>query len=695
MKRLWTLLFTFSVTVLSILTIVLYQSKELYDFIYQYGKDTLVIEVTEVDSELSNQQIIEKLENIAEKYDVNLSQLSLYISEKSVDNFIVYSKVTNESEFKKQYQIDSDVALDLTQNQTLKLRIFNTNSKISIKDLNNLDEVGFTGIYHFGCVKGQTKEILHELSELGFNYRYYPNPSVKDIYFYISSQPYFTPLLVSLIIFLISFVLMSFYEVLIRFKEIAIYQLLGYSRKKIASLFLREKIIVSSFILGLSFLGLACYDLLVNHAAKLVAFLTFSFFIEVIFELFVLMIYFFSLFMIVFVDINQMIKGKRNISNLSHFNIVALFIFSFLTLMTGNQILENLHNHQTALDQFSYYEKIKDFSTPSVYIGSNDNSEEEVFTKILYYIQENYNDVWMMEPSSYYFVRGYNSALSQSAIDDLPILKVNSSYFNLVENNVINSQLIDSSEATLNLVVSKQGDYSSYYDDIKQKFIMSVWGTESGEIKGAPENVKINVINYAPQKFVLPLSNPTIRLTQVDSPIFIIYNNNQLTVNNITSASSMGGLYIKTGVKINSRRLSQLFEHYGLSSNIRTVSNAFVMAKLKINQLKKETQIYIFSLLGILTIYISVIVFSVYTYIENNKKQLAIKYILGYNYCQRFSWYLIINFLATLTAFIILKIASVSCSWFLLVLVVLEFMFVSVILKSRANQNIIKYLKNG
>lgn len=687
MKKLWSILYIIGLCFVMFLALFLFQMKEEYDDVYLKHSDNLAIMIRDVNSELSNAQLLIQLEEIAEKSHSNLYRIMTTANEITSYNQDIFVKINNPYQFKKTFYFDDHADLSKVFTNTLLRDKFNDYIVTNFKPFSNLKNEGIVGFYYFETSPHNFQQIEQDLTATHFDYQRVPDMDGKSILEYLDTQPKFKPFIASLILFMVIFIFISFYEIFIRFKEIAIRQLLGNKNRQIIFSLLKEKLIKIIILAVVFNMSVLAYDIVLKHGARWLDVLLFSNLLHLIYVIIICLVYSLSLCTIYLVNINLMIKGKKSIKILNIYSYIALFIVSLIVMLLAHFMIWMQHDIKIKLNQFDEYKVVDNYATTLI-SRNNAISAEQLNLNLKQFTVDKYDDMVLFSVSYYYMTHVHSHVKSVDMGENYPIITTNDNYFKNINRKILNVDNIVHDSQTINIALPRgvhNEDEQSWREYTKQRY----------------HTDKINLIYYTNQPIFLLYNN----ISQSDyhyhdSNIFVILTKENLIPDNYVTADryiawySQAMMFIQSG-KNNYQTLLPDLIHYQLDKNIRSVINVYRYNLKGIYNLQVDFKIYQVSFAIMIFIVLNIIAFMTLTYLEDKKKQHAIYYVQGIPFIYRHSDYLLINIAIILMAYI-LSVTFYHISWMIgIVYMVVELICLILIIRFYQHTSVIDTLKNG
>lgn len=673
MRKKWFSLYIIGIIFVLLLSSRLFSIKEDYESVYYNNiENGYNIKILGFDNNKSNNidDVLDKLGNFAKKNSINIYRSISSENSTTQYNRKIYAAVGNYDKFKKEFRIKND---NFLQNKTLlNIDIKNYNdSSVEIKQLSESGKEGLEGFYYIDTTGSNIEKINSYFETIGLVYEPMKKIQLKDALEYIENQFSIKPLLISILLFIFTFIFISLYEIFLRFKEIAITKMLGYTNKQIIGKLIFEKIIFSTILLVVNILLAACYNMIFHEGARLLEFLIFNLVIVLLYVSLILVIYIFLLLFIYIVEIPYMIKGKKNIKFIKPFNNIAIFIFTFVILVFSNgAVIEN--NLLKSLPKEDDYNNIKNYySTKFLDYNGKSSFTKETNEKYKNLTNDLYDDVLLYSPSRYFYY--YKSAFQNGLA--LPSIIVNDNYFTKVDKDIIDTNKLVNEKNIINIVLPKGYEL----ENLKIDAVEIGFKTEL--------DYKFNYIYYDKNEILIYMNNYKKYSKYKDKPIFIT-----LTKNNLENLRDdvIWAYYSRGEVLLKSNNgydglLKPIIKN-NLEKNIQNARNVYESYKQSIEELQLEIYIYIATCIVMFVIYINMLIFTTLTYLEENKKVIFIKKILGYKFLDKYGDYILSSTILICLPIICYNIFYKTAILTSLGIVIISYLVICIILSLNENK---------
>lgn len=651
MKKIWSLFFVIGLITTLFLATQLYKAKEDYDSIYLTKANTEAISVTDQPSHLSVNALNKEINSFTKANKINLYRQFYNESVSSQYNKTVYVSIGDINGVSSLYDLSKNDSEKLLTNGTLstknnEIKFFNPITNVQLTTLKNAENEGLTGYYF---IQSDTPEKIKKtkdfLLQKGLIFEDVKKISRTDLIDTIMSENMIVPLIISILIFLITFIFISFFEVMQRFKEIAIYQTLGYNNRQIKVAFIHQKLRIIIYMILISICAIFAWCLWFNGGIQIVELFIFSTVFIVVYLLSVLFIYYLCLISMKFITINLMIKGKKPYHKLlivqQTFKFLCLAILLILSIHTTNEIRQL--NYQIA--QLETFNTVKKFNTTRISITTASKDAEEVVEDKIHSLNTalDKKGSFILSPSNFYL----NPAEFGDNSDELPYVLVSLNYFKA------NPQLgID--YAQLKQSLNNKGDLVALFPD-NYRLDKDVFKKNLTELLILSKKTPPHVLSktYPHQK--IPIYDYTFTKfsdTNIESPIFVVFDSKKASPSTISSAYSNGLAFLNLGENDAFKKLTPLLEKYKLVDNIRNINNVKKTVTQQIVLLQNELNVRIFTLLTLTTVLLITLFFITNLYIEYQQKMLAVKKCHGYNLLQRHIFFLLTELLVLLAVLV-------------------------------------------
>ncbi|MGX7112832.1 DUF1430 domain-containing protein [Gemella cuniculi] len=642
MKKIWSILFFIGTLFILILSIFFFSMKEEYESVYLNNTTNLMVTIKDVHSTNSSESVLKDLEQFAKNNKINIYRQITNEDIVSEYNRDIYVSVGDKEKFIKTLRIKNEnINLENISLKETDLKNFN-NAKITVRNLSNSHNEGIAGLYYFETNKENFNNVKNELEKLNIEYNEYEKIDFMGILDNLNSKSIFKPGIFSVIVFIFTFIFVSIYEIFLRFKEIAILKIVGLNNSQIIFKLFKEKL-KTVFIVYVGYILLVLgYDIIIKSGARVLDLVIFSTVMFLLFSVVVLVIYIIFLFFIYYVDIKNMIKGKRNTRSIKIFNYSAIFIFTVVLLFFMKNIISEQYNYNNKVNSLEKYSVLNNWSTVilSSGAGAGTSDFEKIEEKLFNFTEKNYEDIAFFYPNIYFTPAYYDFQNELSSFDKKPVITVNDTYFKKMNTTLLDVNKLKNDKSTLNIILPK-GEINS--DDIKKYYIdfyKSVFGYK-GE-------VKINKIYYEKQNiFVVAPYVGKYRLDEIDSPAFLVLTKENLLKN--TKSLQLFSLYSGSQVFLNEKTNNGYKEffpkllEYDLDKNIRSTVNVYKIIQKDIEKIKADRLLYVITFSILIVVYFNMILFMVVSYLEDKKKQLFVYHVLGYKFLQKHYDFLLLN----------------------------------------------------
>ena len=701
MKKLWNLLFIIGMIFMIFLSTMSFSLKEKNE---NFLSDEIVLNifVNRVDSEKNNEQITKELLDYSRAEEINIYRSFKSFETASEVQETIYlangndQKAANYLNLKDMSILNGDFSFNNSE-----MNLFDNNQRIYINNFLASIEEGIGGEYYFQASVDKIVSIESKLSDLGMVYvKNNNNQSVSSylsIFFGIIDVPGGSAILLSLFVFISMFIFLSLFETFIRFKEIAIYKMMGYKERSIIYDILKSKLKYICLFSLLYFITILLYDIVFKDAIKLFDYVVFSMIYLLIYIIITLLITLFSLGFLKIVSIKEMIKGKKNIKFIRRANYIALAILTIIMFSFTNVIINVAVSLNGQIENLEKYKVFENYSYTRTASGAKDypsatneermESEARLEKNLHEFTKKNYDDVVLFAPGDY--AKNDCSTLNFSYNCSVPTLLVNENYIKNI-NQLATIGDISLDPYKLNIIVPE-----GYYQDNVDNLIVD----QTNYLKFLlDQEVTTNVIKYENQKVPIVKKINGYKYDDLDNPIIIVYtkqNFEKMVYSNQILYYSMGNMFIRSSSNTKSyAEIEPKLKEYELNDVIRTSTNVYSLVLENIENLKSELVYYIISLITLIIIYINVIYFTTITYIEENKKKLAIMNVLGYDFFSIYSNYISIN-LVILTFSTMVYFLLNDFSSYVLLIIILEIFVVLMTLFIKGKNNIVDSIKKG
>lgn len=650
MKKIWLFLSVIGSIFTLLLGTFLFSLKEEYELIYFNHTPSTMLTIRGVDSEESNKEVLQKLQQYAQDNGINIYRQITNINELTQYNQDIYVNISDEDLFKKTFHIKKD-NIDLSKVTVDDMDQF-TNSVIKIHPFIESEKEGIEGFYQFQSNNLNERNLYSFLNSINIQYEKTKKLSLSDILEYIENQPAVKPLVYSLFFFLITFVFVSLYEIFNRFKEIAILKMMGNKKRDIIFRLTKEKILLLGKVFTLCLIGSLAYNLFIKKGARLIDFILFLGSSLVIYMGVVLCIYIVLLLFIGIVDITNMVKGKKNIKLIKPFHAVAIVIFTIVLAFFLTNVRNEHKKLNDSIDNLDVYKSLQGYVTTNVTINNDEESEFEYIGKKLKKLTlENYDNIVLYNPSAFY-LPGYEEYL-KDVQEEEPFILINENYLDNLSNIGIKKDQISKNSNTITLLLPKS--LEGRKEDLK--ILSESLAINKDNDDSASSIFDTEIIMYENKDVpIYADSFKKYRYAKYNAPIFIVVTKENMSSFGKAFNSNLAAWYSSGSILLsekNGDKISQLLIKENLDRNIRNTVDIYSKLTKEVSEIKNEVIIYISSFIVLLVVYYNLIVFSTLSYLEEKKQEIFCKKIMGYSYIKLHKEYLTTISIEILTGIIL------------------------------------------
>lgn len=629
MKKIWIFLSIIGSIFSLILGTFLFSLKEEYESIYFNHTPNIMLTVKAVNSNNSNKEILEKIQQYSVENKINVYRQITNINALTQYNQDIYSNIVDEKLFKETFHLKNNIEkLDEIKKED---REQFTNSEIKFYNFLDSDKEGIEGFYHFQSHNLNEEKLATFLNSLNIKFEKTKKLNINDILEYIENQPSIKPLVFSLFFYLITFVFVSLSEIFIRFKEIAILKMIGYKKRNIIFKFVFEKLKLLGIILSIGIMAVSFYCIIFKESARLYDYVVFNAMFLIGYIILILFIYSILLLFVGLVDIPSMIKGKKNVKYIKPFHVIALVLFTTVIVFFLANIRQEYNKYIENKESIGRYNKINGFVTTNLSISNAEETTfQEIGRKLKKMTLEKYDDIVIYNTSSF-FINGYEEYLKNiSEIE--PFVIVNENYFDYFPDLGVKKENIIQDSDTISLVIPKSLEHEK--EELRNltkmidnnKYDIENLTTDKSSFKSQVlvyENREVPIYTDSFKKY---------RFSKFNAPIFIV-----ITKANIHSFGSafdenLSSWYSSGSILISQKEenwINRLLIKEDLDKNIRNTVDIYEKLNGELKEIFNEIIIYLTSMFVLLIVYYNLIMFSTLTYLEEKKQQIFCREIVG------------------------------------------------------------------
>ncbi|MHC5250972.1 DUF1430 domain-containing protein [Listeria kieliensis] len=636
--------------VISFLSIKQFEYIQFQHFNDQNEKEkwNVSIEKDENDRELANQ--FRKIKNIAVKAKINLQRISYEKDQSGQEKTVYYVALGKPVEYFKHLKLirgkflNSDSAISeylstdfvKNSNQVGQLEVFHSFNPIEIRPLEAASHVKtIEGVYSTSSLTdakkfqriAQTNNITVEISkEKGtFSVTEYP----------FQDMLYKTSFTLCILVFLA-----ALYDVMSRYKEVAVRNLFGASFIEIGFYLLKRysRLVFGAIVINTIILLIYLY--FYNSFQQLSEFMIFWSKNMLYLFLPILMIFLVIWILTKTINISHMIKNKRPVKPFFYLNILARVIIAVLLVLGLEQTISTFIDLKSTVDENKKWSLLKDYSILGA-VAENDRDILKFYEKPnkdfekLYQDLENQGAIYI-SPSNYYSPDSLESTYSYSRWgEDGQRVEINNNYLSI--NPIFNENnqkvtLHKQHENDLQVLVPVK--YKKFQNEIKDTLAKDYEGVYSN--KGVKSvNVEIIYVKNNQTYFSYAPNMTDNGGHEIVDPLAVIVDqdfNTQILSSNI----SMGyGFYVKNKQAGSYASTQEKLVEYGLEKIWMPTSIAYGIVELEVANSIDVLQITtLFSSLTILLV-VLLLFFTVIYYLEINKQLVALEWIFGYSFFEK------------------------------------------------------------
>ncbi|MGG4181133.1 DUF1430 domain-containing protein [Virgibacillus pantothenticus] len=707
MKKVWIAFLTVGLVLINLAIFLTYQNKEMYTYLYgNTEKDYYNIIVNDWSKSVPPKEVLTELDKFTKDNQLNTYKKVIYGEDTNKDNLKIYASIHNSESFYKDFHTNR---IPLNK----KIDVFNPNFFIYLYPFEEANEENIRGYYTFQInTPNDIKLIENKLTDLGIKFG-----EIKETNFFVmmASDHSFISLLIILGVYILLFLLVTLYEIFMRYNEIAVYKLHGYRSANIVQTLIREKL--RQFFLVTAILGIIgiIFIYFYNHFKGLQGFLFYWLMVYSIFSVMLILIYLCSLFVIREVNIPAMIKHKRPLKRITVLNMAskvfyAIIITTLLLNLLGTY--DQLKQKLTVLDEWDVLENYS--ITEYQYDLSDDSNERQKTEKELgekskeLFSSLNHKSL-LVAPS-----QGYDKLLddrkAQPALNRLDPYEGN----NIVVNETyvkkfikpINKPIPTTNDTTLQLYVPKKYKDSedklrkTYLDWFRsQKYMDALVAGELTETEYNQKKLDIEITYIAnDKKYFLFNYGDSYQVDYAVDPIFAMITADTFGPSAYLSYLTGGRLFVRTDNP--SKPYTELLptiEKSKLENSILATPNVYTEVAYEISSVKSAFILNLIMLIAILIVSIIILAFITVNYLERNKLFIAVKTIHGYTTWDKHKKFFLFNFLswfAILSTFALLS-EKVSMLFFAIIMafICIELALIRMLIRVYENKNTVLIVK--
>lgn len=730
MKKILTFLIALVYITTSFIAIKYFKINELNDIRYKNCTEILVTD-WQKDSKIEEKLL--DIDKLAKNQNLNIYKFVYKPKVESKNQtIIIYSAIGNKVDFENKFKLSKvDYFLDNDSNEKFisneiidnsnqigKLALFGQDYLIEIRPLSASNQENIRGTYLIQSNDlNKIKVIESELTSLGLDISSKENTEVSLSVWDIMDKD----VIIILVILFTLILLCLFYYILLKYKELAIKKLFGFSNKNLIFKQLTTDILKMYFFsFIISTLIFLIYIYTYNKFGNIFNFLKLCIVFNLIITAIGVIISLLSVFIIYFIDISQMLKNRKPMKLMQILNYSAKLIFSTCLLL----ILINLLNNYKALiiqnpnkqkweitKNYAFYEYKVSLSQESIQKTEYDLG---IKSKELFKFNNSKGAI-LISPSTKIIVESYGGIINENEYDpeNGNNIIINSNY--LKENPIYDSNNkkveiesdYEDEDYLIILVPNKYKKnekeisdiYKSWYQ-FKRYIDEDINNERNGLEKINHDEVKIE-IRYIQDYQKTFLYNPNLNRTNNNysiNSILIIANSENMGGDSYLNYMT-GGYFCPKITNINNpyNELHETINKVDLQDSIISTPLLYSRIDEYLFDLQQQINQSIFLLILLLIVEIIVTTFIVLNYLEREKIVNSIKLIHGYSFLKRHYKFMSI---VTLT-FIPMTLINIKLNIeylktiiiFIILYIILSNIFISLLIKIFENKKVKNVLK--
>lgn len=728
MKKILTFLISVVYLITSFIIIKYFKINELNNITY---KNTVEILVTDWQKDDNVEKKLEYIEQFAITQNTNIYKLVFKPKiESEKQKIIIYSAIGNKIDFENKFKLDESIefknnyytedfiSTEVTNdiNQIGILDLFTQDYLIEVRPFSFAKQENIRGTYLIQSNDlNKIENIKSEFKALGFDINSSESNKISEEIIDIVNKE----VVITLGILLILILLCLLYYVLLRYKELSIKKLFGYSNKNL----IFKQLISDIFKICLTSLSAVILILLIyiykyNKLSNLLSLSNIWILVQLITTLIVILLSIFPILMIYFIDIVQMLKNRKPIGLMQILNYGSRIIFSTCLLV----ILMNVFlSYKSLLIQNPNKEKWKSTKNYTFYEYSYELSQDTI-QKTEYELGiksqqlfklNNSEGALLINPSDKIIAESNGVIINENDYypDNGNSIIINSNY--LKENPIydIYNKRVD--------VNNEYGDYLIILVPIKykndEKEILDIYkkwyqfkryidedinNEKNGIEKIEHPEVKVELI-YIQDNQKTFLYNPTLEKENNNysvNSILLIANSENMGGDSYLSYMT-GGFFFPKVTNINNPyiELTEDISKTDLQDTI--ISTPLLYSKIDkyLFDLQQKINANIFLALLLLLVEIIILTFIVLNYLERNKIVNSLKMIHGYSFFKRHYKFISIVSLTFIPMTIIGILLNTqylkNILTFIMLYIILSFIFIILLIKVLENKKARNVLK--
>ncbi|WP_077302840.1 DUF1430 domain-containing protein [Virgibacillus pantothenticus] len=714
MKKVWVAFLTVGLVLINLAIFLTYQQKEISTY-FKSDENNFNITVGDWSKSVPPKQLLTELDTFAKENQFNIYKKVMYGGETTQQNLKIYASIHNKELFHKEFNIPNQIQLNRKEplGSDKEIALFNKNFAINLYPIEEANEENIRGFYTFQMNNPKDINLIkNKLTDMGFNYSLVKMTNFLDM---IVSNPPYIALTIILSVYIILFLLVTLYEIFMRYNEIAVYKLHGYRSANIIQTLLLEKL--RQFFLITAILGIigiiAIY--FYNDFKVLQGFFLYWLVVYSIFSVVLILIYLCSLFVIREVNIPAMIKHKRPLKRITILNMASKVFYAIIVTTLLFNLLETYDQLKQKLAVLDEWDVLENYSiTEYQYDLSDDpNERQKIENQLGEESKELFrslnHDSLLVAPS-----QGYDKLLddsnAQSTSNSLDPYEGNSIIVNetYVKRFIkpANTTIPTTNDTTLQLYVPEK--YKDSEDEIRkiyldwfrsQKYMDALVAGELTETEYNQKKLDIQITYIAnDKKYFLFNYRDSYEVNYANDPIFVMITEDTLGSSAYLSYMTKGRLFLRTDHPNKPyTELLPAIEKSKLEDNILATPNVYTEVAYEISSVKMKFILNLIMLIAILIVSIIILAFITVNYLERNKLFIAVKTIHGYTTWDKHKKFFLFNFLswfAILSTFALLS-EKVSMLFFVIIMafICIELALIRMLIRVYENKNTVLIVK--
>ncbi|WP_339164570.1 hypothetical protein [Siminovitchia sp. FSL W7-1587] len=636
MKKVWIAFLTVGLILINLAIILTYQQKEIGMY-YKSNENHFNITVGDWSKSVPPKQLLTELDTFAKENQFNIYKKVMYGGGATQQSLKIYASIHNKELFDKEFNNTNQIPLNK------KMDVFNSNFSVYLYPFEEANEENIRGFYTFQINNAKDINLIkNKLTDMGFKYSLEKTTTFFDM---LVSNPSYIALAIILGVYILLFLLVTLYEIFMRYNEIAVYKLHGYRSANIVQTFIREKLrqfFLVTVILGIiGIISVYFY----NHFKGLQGFLFYWLIVYSIFSVILILIYLCSLFVIREVNIPAMIKHKRPLKRITVLNMASKVFYAIIITTLLLNLLETYNQLKQKLTVLDEWDVLRNYSILEYqeYSSDDSNKRKQIETELGEKSRELFrlvnDDSLLIEPSQGYVQMpdGSNNA-QPNRLDPYEgnSIVVNKTYVKKFI-KPINKPIPTTNDTTLQLYVPKK--YKDSEDDIRKTYLDWFRGQKymdalvAGELTETEYNqkkleIQITYIDHDKKYFLFNYGD-SYQVDYANDPIFAMITADTLGPSAYLSIVS-SRLFVRTdNASKPYTELLPTIEKSKLESTILTTPNIYTEVGYEISSVKTAFILNIMILVAILIVSIIILAFITVNYLERNKLFIAVKTIHG------------------------------------------------------------------